>query len=57
MYNIDKTKLVQLYPSSYTLLNAKVYQPNLRVWHYKTWMKLYNESQEVNTQKKENSGF
>lgn len=55
--NKDKTKIIQLFPQKYNALNSTSFLVNLRIWHYDTWMELYNKENAIQEEKKEKSGF
>jgi len=59
LYNEDKTKIIQMYPSSYSnsVTGGKKYLVIINVWHYNTWMNFYNKAQSINKEKAKNTGF
>lgn len=50
----DKSTIVQMYPIE---ISNNSYLVNLRIWHYDTWMDLYNKENEKQNLKVDNSGF
>lgn len=53
----DKSIIVQMFPIRYELSGDIVYLANLKIWHYDTWVRLYNTANENLNEKAKESGF
>jgi hypothetical protein len=53
----SKSKVIQLYPGVTTVNKHKNYSVQFIIWDYKSWMKLWNKSHEINETKSKASGF
>ncbi|MDO6813815.1 hypothetical protein [Tenacibaculum soleae] len=57
LFNKDKTKIIQIFPQKYNTLSTTSFLVNLRIWNYNAWMDLYNKENDLQNNKKANSGF